>query len=94
MTRNVGKIANQGVELAVNGIPVRTKDFEWGLGFTFSKNWSEVKELWDDVTEYKLTSSYQVDFLLASIVGIPLLSTITLPSSVVAKAGTLKTPKG
>ena len=39
MTRNVGKIANQGVELAVNGIPVRTKDFEWGLGFTFSKNW-------------------------------------------------------
>ena len=63
MTRNVGKIANQGVELAVNGIPVRTKDFEWGLGFTFSKNWSEVKELWDDVTEYKLTSSYQVDFV-------------------------------
>ena len=34
-----------------------------GLGFTFSKNWSEVKELWDDVTEYKLTSSYQVDFV-------------------------------
>jgi len=35
-----------------------------------------------------------ISFLLASIVGIPLLSTITLPSSVVAKAGTLKTPKG
>ena len=66
MTRNVGKIANQGVELAVNGIPVRTKDFEWGLGFTFSKNWSEVKELWDDVTEYKLTSSYQVGFRCGS----------------------------
>ena len=31
-----------------------------------------------------------ISFLLASIVGIPLLSTITLPSSVVAKAGTLK----
>lgn len=63
MTRNVGKIANQGVELTVNTIPVQTRDFEWGLGFTFSKNWSEVKALWDDVSEYKLSSSYQVDFV-------------------------------
>lgn len=63
MTRNVGRIANSGVEVMVNVIPVQLKDFEWELGVTFSKNWSEVKELWDDVQEYKLSSSYQVDFV-------------------------------
>ena len=26
---NAGKMRNQGIEIAVNAIPVRTKDFEW-----------------------------------------------------------------
>ena len=36
-------------------IPVQTKDWEWEVGMTFSKNWSEVKELWDGANEYVLT---------------------------------------
>ena len=63
MTRNVGKINNHGVEVALNLIPVQVKDFEWELGVTFTKNWSEVKELWGDVQEYVLKSGYSVDFV-------------------------------
>ena len=55
-TKNIGKIQNQGVELMVNLTPVRTKDWTWDLGFTFTKNMSEVKELWEGTDEYSYTN--------------------------------------
>lgn len=56
-TRNVGKLQNQGIEVAVNVTPVRTKDWEWSIGASFTKNNSKVKELWDDLEEYTYTST-------------------------------------
>jgi len=54
-TRNVGKLENQGIEAAVNFVPVRTKDFEWNVGVTYTKNVSKVKELWDGLDEYTVS---------------------------------------
>ena len=53
-TRNVGKLQNKGIEAMVNFTPIRTKDWEWSVGATFAKNWSEVKELWDGLDEYTI----------------------------------------
>lgn len=53
-TRNVGKLENKGIEIALNITPVRTKNWEWNIGTTFSKNWSKVKELWDGLEEYTI----------------------------------------
>lgn len=53
-TRNVGKLQNRGIEAMVNFTPIRTKDWEWNVGVTYSKNWSEVKELWDGLDEYTI----------------------------------------
>ena len=65
--RNVGEISNKGIELALNFTPIRTKEVEWDLGVTFSKNWSEVKKLWNEgdkpVTEYVLQTAYSVNFV-------------------------------
>lgn len=63
-TRNVGKIENQGVEIMVNVTPIRTKDWEWNVGATFSKNNSKVKELWDGLDEYTYTSWRGVEYVL------------------------------
>lgn len=52
--RNIGKIQNRGIELAVGIVPVRTKDWEWNIGYTFSKNNNKVKSLWDDAKEYNI----------------------------------------
>ena len=52
--RNVGKIRNQGFELSVGVVPIRTKDIEWNIGYTFSKNNNKVEKLWDDVKEYSI----------------------------------------
>lgn len=53
--RNVGKIRNRGIEVSLGAVPVKTKDFEWNIGYTFSSNKNIVEELWDDVKEYTVT---------------------------------------
>lgn len=60
--RNIGLVNNQGVELRVWGIPVKTKTFNWEVGLTYAKNVSEVKELWDGAKEYVIYSAYGVNF--------------------------------
>jgi len=49
MVVNFGKVGNKGYELLLNTVPVRSKDFEWGVDFNFSKNYNEVKSLPDGV---------------------------------------------
>ena len=49
---NVGKTRGHGVEIALNAIPVRTKDFEWSLNAsaTFARDY--VDELADGVNQF------------------------------------------
>ncbi len=44
---NAGRVDNKGIELALNGSPIKTKKFEWNLYGTFSANRNEIKELAD-----------------------------------------------
>jgi len=44
-TMNLGKVTNKGIELYAYGSPIKTKNFEWKIGVTYSKNESEVVEL-------------------------------------------------
>ncbi len=61
---NAGLIQNQGVEITLNATPVRTKNFSWDVALNFSRNNSEVKELFTDpvsgqeITNYVLASRY------------------------------------
>ena len=58
---NLGKIRNRGVELLVNVTPVRVGDFEWEIGWNYTKNWSKViklpEELGGIATIYGLSGS-------------------------------------
>jgi len=62
--RNVGWLNNKGIEIHLYGSPLKSKDFEWELGVTFAKNWSLVKELWDNVENYLWTSAYDVTYMM------------------------------
>lgn len=42
---NFGKVRNRGIELLVNFIPVQTQDWQWEVGFNWSKNWNKVLSL-------------------------------------------------
>ncbi len=45
LTTNIGKMENQGVEFAINAVPVRTNDFEWNIGFNYTWNDSKITKL-------------------------------------------------
>ena len=48
---NVGKMRNQGIEVAINAVPVRTKDFEWKTTVTLSHNANKLVSLSNDLYE-------------------------------------------
>lgn len=49
ITDNMGEIANQGIELTLNGTPVKSKDFSWDVTFNFSKNKNKINHLLGDI---------------------------------------------
>lgn len=62
---NAGLINNQGLEVMLHLVPLRTNSgFEWNTDINWSKNYSEVKELFTDpvsgqeITNYVMASRY------------------------------------
>ncbi len=49
---NAGNIENKGIELAINTIPFRNKDWEWSLDFTYTKNVNKIVSLHENVADY------------------------------------------
>jgi TonB-linked SusC/RagA family outer membrane protein len=54
---NAGQIRNRGIEVMLNLGLVRTKDFRWDMNINWSKNESEVIELFGDQTNLQLYSA-------------------------------------
>ena len=44
-TRNIGSLENKGIELAINVVPVLTKNFRWDVDFNFANNKNKVLTL-------------------------------------------------
>ena len=53
---NVGVMKNNGLEIAINATPVRTKDLQWDMTFTASTNSNKLVSLSNDLYE---TDNYQ-----------------------------------
>ncbi len=61
---NAGEIENKGIELALMGAPVRTKDFSWDIRLNWAKNVNKVVTLYTDESGNEVTN-----LLLASLQG-------------------------
>ena len=48
---NAGEIENRGIELVLNGTPVRTNDFTWDATLNFSRNRNNVVSIKEGLTE-------------------------------------------
>ena len=44
---NAGRVSNQGIEIALNTTPVRTKNFTWSANIVFDANTNKIKQLAD-----------------------------------------------
>ena len=49
---NIGAMMNRGVEIAIDGDVIRTKDFTWNLSANVSYNKNKLLELYNGVEEY------------------------------------------
>ena len=67
---NAGLIENKGIELAITGSPVRSKNFSWETGFNLGKNQNKVVDLYPGVdvyqhgsTTYSSVTSYMITYV-------------------------------
>jgi len=51
---NAGNIQNQGFELAINAIPVQTKNFTWDITWNITKNVNKIIELSPGIDKYSI----------------------------------------
>ncbi|WKS95753.1 SusC/RagA family TonB-linked outer membrane protein [Riemerella columbina] len=70
MLINAGQINNEGIEIQLNGTPVRTKDFRWDIDVNWAKNKNQVVDLYPGIDNY-LLGSYQGGVSLNARVGQP-----------------------
>jgi len=65
ITTNLGKVENKGFELTINSQNIKSENFEWNTGFTFSYNKNTIKELYgqyETVTDANgITTTKEVD---------------------------------
>ncbi len=47
---NAGNVRNKGIELTLNGTPIKTKDFNWKITLNFAATYNKVTELFKDAT--------------------------------------------
>lgn len=57
---NVGSMLNNGLEIALEGVVLKTNQFEWALNFNATTNHNEILELDPDVAEGGIKSSSSI----------------------------------
>ncbi|WP_299160746.1 SusC/RagA family TonB-linked outer membrane protein [uncultured Tenacibaculum sp.] len=67
---NAGEIENKGLELSLNGTPIKTDDFTWNANVNWSKNQSKVLSLAEGITNLQL-GSFQGGVTINATVGQP-----------------------
>ncbi len=67
---NAGVIRNSGIEISMNGTPVRTKDFSWTVNVNWSQNKSKVLSLYD-TSKNLLITNFQSDVTVNAALGEP-----------------------
>jgi len=57
-TLNVGANKNSGIEIALDAVPVQTKDFRWNTRLNFNRMRNEVTELPSNVPEFYISDTW------------------------------------
>lgn len=66
---NSGELSNKGIELLLEGAPVKSKDVSWNTSFNFAYNKSEVLKLADGISTFSLGNSANGNAFINNQVG-------------------------
>lgn len=60
--KNIGKIRNRGIELTLNTVNIKTKNFEWSSNFNISFNRNKVMELSENQTSLLTSAAFDQNY--------------------------------
>jgi len=66
---NAGELSNKGIELLLEGSPIKGKDFSWNTSFNFAYNKSEVLKLADGISTFSIGNSANGNAFINNQVG-------------------------
>ena len=61
-TKNIGKVKNEGLELSLSTVNVKTKNFQWTTDFNIAFNKNEVLELAENQTSLLTSAAFDKDY--------------------------------
>jgi TonB-linked SusC/RagA family outer membrane protein len=61
LVQNLGLISNRGIEITLDAKPVVSRNFNWNLTYTFSKNWNKVDNLTGGPKKVILSTAYDAE---------------------------------
>jgi hypothetical protein len=70
MVINAGEIENKGIELAINGVPVKQQNFRWDVSLNWTANRNKVLSLMEGLENLQL-GSFQGGITINAMVGEP-----------------------
>ncbi len=68
---NAGQLSNKGIELLLEGTPIKNDNFTWNASFNFAYNKSEVLKLADGISTANLGNSANGNAFINNQVGMP-----------------------
>ncbi|WP_199757160.1 SusC/RagA family TonB-linked outer membrane protein [Pedobacter sp. KBW06] len=68
---NIGELSNKGVELLLNGTPVRSNDFSWNVSYNVAYNKNEVVKLAEGLTQIQLGTTVNTWAYINNVLGKP-----------------------
>ncbi|MEA5141227.1 SusC/RagA family TonB-linked outer membrane protein [Arcicella rigui] len=68
---NSGELSNRGIELLIDGTPIKTANFSWNASFNFAYNKSEVLKLADGINTFSIGNSANGNAFINNQVGMP-----------------------
>ncbi|WP_423147517.1 SusC/RagA family TonB-linked outer membrane protein [Rubrolithibacter danxiaensis] len=63
MIVNFGKVRNRGIEFALNGTPLKNRNFNWDIGYTFTRNRNTVLELPAGLDKVVINEAYDAQMV-------------------------------
>lgn len=91
---NVGTLRNKGIEIAINGTPIKTKNFTWETGINIAQNKNVVEKLTTGSNELLHADFDGNAAQLKSVVGQPMGDFYAHPVATDSKGGLIVDPNG
>jgi TonB-linked SusC/RagA family outer membrane protein len=62
LVSNIGTVTNKGIELTLDGAPIRGRNFSWNMTYTLTRNRSNVDNLAEGLDKIQLNAAYDAEF--------------------------------